>query len=64
MQQSYAKRTRHELEARHKQTNEVTEIMHGDGFKKGKLDYQSKPEREVKKTEIQHQVLCIDQDKF
>lgn len=58
---SYASRTRSELTYRHKQTDEVKQVLTGAGFKEIKPSYTSKPN--IEKAEIQHQVLCHDFDK-
>jgi hypothetical protein len=52
---SFAKTIRNELAARNKQTNEVKDVLTGAGFKKVRPSYSSKPD--VRKTEVQHQVL-------
>lgn len=44
------------LKDRHRQTNEVKDVMTGYGFKKNKPEYTSHPD--VQKTEIHHQVLA------
>ena len=47
---SFAKSIRNELEARHKNTDEVKDVLTGAGFKKVKPSYTSQPD--VKKTEV------------
>ena len=48
----YATSTRQKLAERHKQTREVKEILTGEGFKKVKPQYISKPD--IENAEICH----------
>ena len=49
---SFAKQTAAKLSVRHKQTEEVKDILTGAGFKKVLPSYTSQPD--IKKTEIHH----------
>ena len=55
---SYAKSVADQLKKRHGDTSEVKGVLTGHGFKNTIPSYTSKPD--VLKTEIQHQVLCPD----
>jgi len=59
---SFAKNIRKELAARHKQTNEVKDVLTGAGFKKVRPSYSSRPD--TRQTEVQHQVLSNEQGQF
>ena len=52
--------TRDKLSKRHKQTKEVGDILTGEGFKKVKPKYTSKPD--IQGAERSHQVLCHEFD--
>lgn len=55
---SYAQGAHNKLAQRHKQTNEVKQVLTGEGFKSIKPGYTSKPD--TMKAEVQHQVLSHD----
>jgi hypothetical protein len=59
---SFARDIRNQLAARHRNTDEVKDVLTGAGFKKIRPSYSSKPD--TKKTEIQHQVLSTDPGQF
>ena len=58
----YAIDTRQKLGERHKETNEVKDVLTGHGFKQVKPKYTSRPD--IKGAEISHQVLAHDFDKL
>lgn len=62
MNQTFASATAGKLSKRAKQTQEVKQILTGEGFKSIKPKYTSDPD--IIKAEVQHQVLSHDYDKF
>lgn len=57
---SFAKEARKTLESRHRQTEEVSQILSGEGFKANVPYYESNPNLTM--TEIQHQALSHEVD--